>query len=96
MGLKPTGSLFQQLDWLTPLGGSIMQKATLAAALAAVLGFALNTNVLAADAGAPADKTTSKTESTTKTEKDTATKKGHKKDKKETKETKTTDSAPAK
>ena len=68
-----------------------MQKATLAAALAAVLGFALNTSVFAADAGAPAaDKTTAKSETTTKSEKTTEGKKGHKKEKKETKEVKET------
>lgn len=68
-----------------------MQKATLAAALAAVLGFALNTNVLAADAGA--DKT-AKTETATKTEK--TEKKGHKKEKKETTTKETKEAAPAK
>jgi hypothetical protein len=66
-----------------------MQKATLAAALVAVLGFALNTAVFAADAGT-ADKTTAKSETTTKAEKTTEGKKGKKKEKKETKETKET------
>jgi prophage tail gpP-like protein len=63
-----------------------MQKATLAATLAVVLGLALNTNVFAADA----DKTTAKSETTTKSEKTMEGKKGHKKEKKETKETKET------
>jgi mannitol-specific phosphotransferase system IIBC component len=87
--LSRTGVVNSASESSIPLGDKIMQKATLAAALVAVLGFALNTSVFAADAGA-ADKTSAKTETTTKSEKTTEGKKGKKKDKKETKETKET------